>query len=133
MPIFEIPVRTKSRIEMLDITRQIKDIVRDSGIKDGICILYVPHTTAALAINENADPSVRGDIQTTLSKLVPLSGTYSHAEGNADAHIKSTILGVSVTLIIEKGDLLLGTWQGVFFCEFDGPRTRKVIVKVISD
>jgi len=133
MPTFEIPVRSSSRIEMLDITQKIRNLVRDSGIKEGICILYVPHTTAALAINENADPSVRGDIQTTLSKLVPLSGTYSHSEGNADAHIKSTILGGTTTLIIEKGDILLGRWQGIFFCEFDGPRTRKVVVKLVSD
>jgi secondary thiamine-phosphate synthase enzyme len=133
MPRFEIPIKSNSRIEMIDITGKIREVVRDSGVEDGICILYVPHTTASLAINENADPSVRGDIVTTLSKLIPLSGTYSHSEGNADAHIKSTLLGCTTTLIVEKGDLLLGTWQGIFFCEFDGPRTRRIIVKVIPD
>jgi len=133
MSLYEIPIRSNSRIEMLDITEKIRGIVKDSGIKNGICILYTPHTTAALAINENADPSVRGDIQTTLTKLIPPSGTYSHSEGNADAHIKSAVLGSTTTLIIDKGDLLLGRWQGIFFCEFDGPRTRRVIIKLFPD
>lgn len=132
MAVYEIALRTGSRIEMVDITTRVRDVVRKSGVKSGICTLYVPHTTAAVTINENADPSVRGDIETTLSRLIPYHGNYSHLEGNADAHIKSTVVGPSITVIIENGDLILGTWQGIFFCEFDGPRSRRLLIKIIE-
>ncbi len=125
-------VRTRSRNELVDITREVREIVRKSGVRSGICVVYVPHTTAAVTVNENADPSVAVDIENTLSKLVPPHAGYRHLEGNADSHIKTTLVSPSITLIIEGGDILLGTWQGVFFCEFDGPRTRKVFVKVIE-
>ena len=130
--IFELNVRSSKRIEMIDITSRVRDVVRKSGVKEGICVLYVPHTTAAVTINENADPSVRVDIENTLSKLVPYGAGYSHLEGNADAHIKSTMVGPSETLLIRNGDILLGTWQGIFFCEFDGPRSRRVYVKIVE-
>ncbi len=130
--IFEIGIRSSRRIEMIDITSKVREVVRKSGVKEGICVLYVPHTTAAVTINENADPSVRVDIENTLSKLVPYGAGYAHLEGNADAHIKSTMVGPSESLIIRNGDILLGTWQGIFFCEFDGPRSRRLYVKIIE-
>lgn len=128
----EIGIRTKSRTEMVDITDEVKRAIKESGVKEGVCIVYCPHTTAGVTINENADPSVRMDILNTLEKLVPYGARYLHLEGNADAHIKSTICGSSLNLIIEGGRALLGTWQGIFFCEFDGPRTRRVLVDVIK-
>ncbi len=127
-----ITIRTRTRNELLDITHEVQKIVQKSSVKEGICVVYVPHTTAGVTVNENADPSVASDIRNTLSKLVPAGAGYSHLEGNADSHIKSTIVGPSITLIVSEGRLVLGTWQGVFFCEFDGPRTRKVIVKVME-
>ncbi len=130
--IFEIKIRSSRRIEMIDITPQVREIIRKSGVKEGICVLYVPHTTAAVTINENADPSVRVDIENTLSKLVPYGAGYAHLEGNADAHIKSTMVGPSENLLIRNGDILLGTWQGVFFCEFDGPRNRRIYIKIME-
>lgn len=130
--IFELKIRSLRRIEMIDITSQVRDVVKKSGIKDGICVMYVPHTTAAVTINENADPSVKVDIENTLSKLVPYGAGYAHLEGNADAHIKSTMVGPSENLIIRNGEILLGTWQGIFFCEFDGPRNRRIYIKIIE-
>jgi len=126
-------VKTAKREQLVDITAQVMEIISKSGVNSGICVLYVPHTTAAITINENADPSVRVDIEETLSKLVPYGKGYRHLEGNADSHIKSTLVAPSITLIVENGRPVLGTWQGIFFCEFDGPRTRKVHVKIISD
>jgi len=126
-------VKTAKREQLVDITAEVMEIISKSGVNSGICVLYVPHTTAAITINENADPSVRVDIEETLSKLVPYGKGYRHLEGNADSHIKSTLVAPSITLIIENGRPVLGTWQGIFFCEFDGPRTRKVHVKIISD
>ncbi len=126
-----INVRSKSRNEFIDITGMVQDIVKEAGIIKGICYLYVPHTTAGITINEGADPSVQRDIQNTLSRLVPHEMNYSHREGNADAHIKSTITGISVNVIVDEGRLLLGTWQSIFFCEFDGPRHRRIAVKFI--
>ena len=123
---------SKKRVELIDITSHVQNIVKRSGVKEGVCYVYVPHTTAAVTINENADPSVINDIQNYLNKLVPFEGPYSHAEGNSDAHIKTSFLGSSKTIVVTKGDLLLGTWQGIFFCEFDGPRNRKVHIKVIA-
>ncbi|MEK7271690.1 MAG: secondary thiamine-phosphate synthase enzyme YjbQ [Nitrospirota bacterium] len=128
-----INIKTKTRTEFVDITSEIQQVIDEAGITDGICCMYVPHTTAGITINEGADPSVVSDIQRTLSKLIPNNLNYSHMEGNSDAHIKSTVVGASKTVIIDDGKLLLGTWQSIFFCEFDGPRHRRVLVKLISD
>ena len=121
-------VRTNARCEMIDITDKIETLVRESGLRDGICHVFVPHTTAAVTINENADPDVPRDILDSLDRVVPLSNRYRHAEGNAAAHVKASLLGASQTVFVEKGRLVLGTWQSLFFCEFDGPRTREVLV-----
>ncbi|MBI4688620.1 MAG: YjbQ family protein [Nitrospirae bacterium] len=126
-----ISIKTKARTEFVDITSQIQQIIDDAKVKSGICYLYVPHTTAGITINEGADPSVVKDIQNVIDKLVPHSLNYSHSEGNSDAHIKASLFGVSKAVIIDNGRLLLGTWQSVFFCEFDGPRERKMVVKII--
>jgi len=128
----EISVRTRSRQELLDITEQLSRLVRESKVADGLMVVFVPHTTAAVTINENADPSVQHDILAELNRLVPHTGSYTHSEGNSAAHIQSTLLGPSQTLFIQNGRLALGTWQGVYFCEFDGPRTRKIWVKILS-
>jgi secondary thiamine-phosphate synthase enzyme len=125
-------VATSSRSQMLDITGKVREVLRQSGVQDGICVVYVPHTTAGVTINENADPAVAADILEHLGKLVP-QGRYRHREGNADSHIKASMMGFSQVLLVEGGDLSLGTWQGVFFCEFDGPRRRRVQVKVVSN
>jgi len=124
-------VQTGSKEVFVDITRQVEEEVRKSDIKSGICVVYVPHTTAAVTINENADPTVRQDILMTLRKAVPDSVPYAHAEGNSPAHVKSSLVGSSITIPIEEGKLVLGTWQGVFFCEFDGPRRRQVYAKLL--
>lgn len=126
----EISISTKSRIEMVDITMKIRDAVNKSGIQNGVCMIYCPHTTAGITINEHADPDVASDILTKLSKLVPYRENYSHLEGNADAHIKSTLVGCSEQVIVENGHIQLGTWQGIFFCEFDGPRSRKIWIGI---
>ena len=128
----EISVQTRSRMEMIDITAVVQKTVREEGIKTGICLVYTPHTTAAITINENADPDVPRDILAALDKAVPLSANYHHAEGNSAAHVKSSLVGASEMVMIENGRLVLGTWQSIFFCEFDGPRTRKVSVSVIT-
>jgi secondary thiamine-phosphate synthase enzyme len=128
----EITVKTSSKIEMIDITRQVQDIVQHSKVTHGICIVFVPHTTAAITINENADPAVCKDIIGELSKIIPLEDNYRHIEGNSAAHIKATLTGSSQTVIIEKGELQLGTWQSLFFCEYDGPLNRKAYIKVIN-
>lgn len=124
-----INVKSRSRVEFIDVTGMIQEAVKEAGVKDGICYIYVPHTTAGITINEGADPSVQRDILNTLNRLVPKDLNYFHREGNADAHIKSTLVGTSVHVIIDEGKLLLGTWQSVFFCEFDGPRHRRIAVK----
>ena len=133
MPRQELTVRTHNRIELVDITAQIQKFIRDHKVESGLLVLFVPHTTAAITVNENADPSVQRDILAELNRLIPLTGSYQHTEGNSAAHIKSTVIGPSQTFIIEGGQLALGTWQGLFFCEFDGPRTRKVWIKIIRD
>ncbi len=125
-------VKTGSRVELVDITDKVRKEVARSGVKEGVCQLFVPHTTAGIAINENADPSVKRDIVKEMNKIVPFEDGYQHMEGNAAAHIKSVIFGPNLSLFVEGGNLVLGTWQGVFFCEFDGPRRRKVHVKVIE-
>ncbi len=127
----QINVSTRSRTELVDITSQVQSVIAESGVQDGVCYVYVPHTTAGLTINENADPSVREDILMELNKTIPLEDNYRHREGNAAAHIKATIVGSSETLLVERGRLVLGTWQGIFFCEFDGPRSRRVLIRVI--
>jgi secondary thiamine-phosphate synthase enzyme len=124
-------VQTGSREVLVDITGKVEEEVRKSNIKSGVCVVYVPHTTAAVTINENADPTVRQDILMALRRAVPDSLSYAHAEGNSPAHVKSSLVGASITIPIEEGRLVLGTWQGVFFCEFDGPRCRKVYVQVL--
>ncbi|MBI4758896.1 MAG: YjbQ family protein [Chloroflexi bacterium] len=129
----ELRLSTPARTAFLDITAQIEGAVRDSGVRSGVCHVFVPHTTAGITINENADPSVRQDLLATLSRLVPANGHYRHLEGNADAHVKASLVGSSVTLFIQDGRLIFGTWQGVYFCEFDGPRQRQVLVRVIPD
>ncbi|RJP59276.1 MAG: YjbQ family protein [Deltaproteobacteria bacterium] len=124
-------VKTGRRTEMLDITHQIQKAVTDSKVRNGICCIFVPHTTAAVTINENADPNVPKDILIKLENLIPPDDRYRHTEGNSDAHIKTSLVGSSETIIVEDGKLVLGTWQSVFFCEFDGPRNRKFLVKII--
>ncbi len=127
----EFRVGTHNRNEMIDITSQVRGIVSDSGIADGEVVVFCPHTTAAITINENADPSVPHDILLTLDELIPQSRRgYRHSEGNSDSHVKSSLVGASELVLIANGHLTLGTWQGVFFCEFDGARNRKVIVQV---
>ncbi len=126
-----INIRTAKRIDLIDITEEIQNIVIKSKVKAGICFLFCPHTTAGLTINENADPQVKQDIINTLNKLVPENAGYSHTEGNADSHIKSSLFGSSLTIFIEDGQLAFGTWQGIYFCEGDGPRSRQVWVKII--
>ena len=129
----DLNIKTASRTEFKDITGEIHRIISAAGIEKGICCIYVPHTTAGIIINEGADPSVQRDIKKTLEKLIPFKGDYTHSEGNSPAHIKSVLTGASQFIIIDSGKLLLGTWQSVFFCEFDGPRNRRVVVKIIND
>ncbi len=126
----EFGVRTRSRSQMVNITSEVQEAVRESGVQDGVCIVFVPHTTAGVTVNEGADPSVCTDIEDTLSKAFPKSPHYRHAEGNADSHIKTTLVGPSATILVEGGQICLGTWQAIFFCEYDGPRSRKVWVRV---
>ena len=126
-------MKTSIQYELIDITRSVQEAVKKTGVKDGICIIFIPHTTAAVTINENADPSVVQDILMELNKLVPFKDPYRHMEGNSPAHIKASLVGCSEMVIVESGKLVLGTWQGIFFCEFDGPRNREVHVKVISN
>jgi secondary thiamine-phosphate synthase enzyme len=126
----KINLKTGSRIEMVDITSLVQKEVSKSGIKDGVCMVYVPHTTAGITINEGADPAVCHDILTKLNDLVPSNAGYRHMEGNADSHIKASLMGNSVSVIVEDGCLVLGTWQKIFFCEFDGPRSRRFFLKI---
>lgn len=128
-----LSVKTSSREEFIDITDEVEKAVRESGIKNGLCYLYVPHTTAGITINEGADPSVKKDIINTLKKIAPYNAGYLHMEGNADSHIKTTLVGSSVNIFIENGNLILGQWQSIFFCEFDGPRTRKIYLKILKE
>lgn len=131
-----LTVKTKSRTELIDITsqvqRQVDQQIKETGVSNGFCLLFVPHTTAAVTINESADPSVKADILMILNQVIPFNAGYRHLEGNSAAHIKSTLVGASEQILIEEGQLVLGTWQGIFFCEFDGPRTRRLHVKLIG-
>ncbi len=128
----EITVQTRARTEMIDITAAVQKMINEEKIESGICLVYTPHTTAAITINENADPDVPRDMLAALDRAVPLSANYRHAEGNSAAHVKSSLVGASELVIIENNRLVLGTWQSIFFCEFDGPRTRKAYVKVMT-
>jgi secondary thiamine-phosphate synthase enzyme len=127
-----IDIRSTKRIEFIDVTDRIDSIVHDSKIKDGLCVILIPHTTAGITINENADPDVPFDIINKINKLIPENENFQHLEGNSDAHIKSSIFGATLNLMIDVGRIILGTWQNVYFCEFDGPRNRKIYVKIIK-
>lgn len=130
--IYTFGVKTDQTTAMIDITRQVQNFVKESRVTQGICVVFVPHTTAAVTINENADPDVTRDFIMEMNKIVPMSDGYHHREGNSAAHIKSSMMGFSETIIIDEGRLVLGTWQGVYFMEYDGPRIRKVHVKIIE-
>jgi secondary thiamine-phosphate synthase enzyme len=132
-PAGELAVRTERRTQLLDVTAAVAKMVQDSGVQSGICYIYVPHTTAGVIINENADPDVAADMEAAFARLVPKDAGYNHAEGNSDSHIKTALVGTSATIFISGGQLELGRWQGVFFCEFDGPRTRRLRVKIVPD
>ena len=127
-----ISVKTSRRMEFIDISGSIRSILEKSSIKDGVLLLYVPHTTAGLTINENADPSVKKDMLDTLTRLVPEKGGYTHSEGNSDSHILASLTGNQLFLFVESGKISIGTWQGIYFCEFDGPRKRKLLYKIIK-
>ena len=131
MHTFEI--QTRSRVQMVDITSKVRDAIRKSGVSQGACVVYCPHTTAAVTINENADPDVVRDLEMGLGRVAPESWPYRHGEGNSDAHLKSTIVGASEHVIVDGGAPVLGTWQGIYFCEFDGPRRRTAHVQVVGE
>jgi secondary thiamine-phosphate synthase enzyme len=126
----EFEISTQVKEEFIDLTSKIRKIIEDSGIRTGICTVFVPHTTAGVTINENADPSVQSDILNTLRTMVPETLPYTHMEGNSPAHVKASLMGSSAQIIINEGELILGTWQGIYFCEFDGPRRRKFYISV---
>jgi secondary thiamine-phosphate synthase enzyme len=129
----KLNLHTKTRTEFLDVTQEVQQVVTEGKIKSGICLIFIPHTTAGITINEDADPSVVQDILKELNKIIPFQDNYAHYEGNSAAHIKSSIVGASLSVIIENGRLALGTWQGIYFCEFDGPRHRQLWVKILKD
>ena len=128
----QLTIKTHGQTEMIDVTAQVQKLLADQGVQEGLCMLYVPHTTAAVTINESADPSVREDILMVLNQMVPWKAAYRHAEGNSPAHVKASLMGASQLVRIENGRLALGTWQGIFFCEFDGPRTRKLEISILG-
>lgn len=132
MKVITLNVRTDRHTQMKDITDQVRQAVRDSGVQEGLCVVFTPHTTAAISINENADPDVVRDLNMELGKIIPWEDGYHHMEGNSAAHLKSSLVGASEQIIIEDGRLLLGTWQGIYFCEYDGPRQRRVHVKILE-
>lgn len=129
----QLRVKTNARTELIDITQAVQRLVGESGIRSGFCHIHVPHTTSGITINENTDPNVGRDMLKELNKVIPFDDNYGHSEGNSAAHIKSTLVGVSQAVMVEEGRLALGTWQALFFCEFDGPRDRRVLVKIVSD
>ena len=130
---YRIDIKTRSRVDFQDITPKVKDAVESSGIQSGVCYVFVPHTTAGITVNEHADPSVAEDITAQLEAMVPQHNNYCHMEGNAPAHIKASLVGNSEALLVEGGRLVLGTWQGIFFCEFDGPRNRTILIKIMPE
>ncbi|HTG01799.1 MAG TPA: secondary thiamine-phosphate synthase enzyme YjbQ [Nitrospirota bacterium] len=129
----QLRVKTNARTELVDITQGVQRLVSESGLRSGVCYVYVPHTTAAITINENSDPNVGRDLMKELNKIIPFDDDYGHSEGNSAAHIKSSLIGVSRAVLVEEGRLALGTWQALFFCEFDGPRDRRVMVKTMKE
>jgi secondary thiamine-phosphate synthase enzyme len=129
----QLEISTRARAELVDITAEVQRTVREKGMQSGVCHVFVPHTTAGLTLNENWDPTVRADILMELDKIVPWQDNYRHAEGNAAAHIKASLVGSSQTILVEDGRLVLGTWQGILLAEFDGPRRRRVLIKLVSD
>jgi secondary thiamine-phosphate synthase enzyme len=131
--IAQLEINTKSAAELVDITAEVQRIVKEKGMQSGVCHVFVPHTTAGLTLNENWDPSVRRDMLMELDKIVPWHDNYRHAEGNSAAHIKASLMGFSQTILVEDGRLVLGTWQGIYLAEFDGPRRRRVLVKLVSE
>lgn len=131
--IYRVNIKTNSRVEFKDITHEVMGIIGESGVQSGVCHIFVPHTTAGVTVNEHADPSVVQDIAAQLEAIAPQNKSYRHLEGNAPAHIKASLVGISEALLIEDGKIVLGTWQGIFFCEFDGPRNRHLLVKVMPD
>jgi len=128
----KIKIESRARTDMLEITEEVKNLVKESGVKSGICLLFVPHTTGAVTITEYQDPHVMLDILTSMNNLVPFENDYKHEEGNSAAHIKSSLLNFSLEMIIDEGELVIGGYQGIFFCEFDGPRKRQVFVKIME-
>ena len=126
-------VKTNRRTQFVDITREVEQAVRESTVKSAVCYVYVPHTTAGIAINEHADPDVASDVEGVFDRLIPHQGPYRHAEGNTDSHMKAILTGTSQTILVENGKLALGTWQGIFLCEFDGPRRRTIFVRILPD
>lgn len=128
-----INIKTNKRVELIDITEKVQNIVIKAKVDNGICFVFCPHTTAGVTINENADPAVKSDITNTLNKLIPENAGYAHSEGNSDGHVKSSLFGASLSIFVEENKLVLGTWQAVYFCESDGPRARDVWVKVIKE
>jgi secondary thiamine-phosphate synthase enzyme len=130
--VFEYRVQTTRRSELVNITNSVQKSIAESGVKEGICVVFVPHTTAAVTINENADPDVTRDINQHMEKMVPEHAGFAHSEGNSDAHIKTSLVGPSITVIVSQGRALLGVWQGIYFAEFDGPRSRTYLVKVLE-
>lgn len=131
--IYKLNLKTHSKEEFQDITDRVNDVINQSGIENGMCIVYVPHTTAAVTINEHADPDVVADIIARLDTMAPYEANYRHSEGNSAAHIKAALIGTSSAIIVQSGELALGTWQGIFFCEFDGPRNRDIMIKILED
>lgn len=133
MPVQELKLKTSRRTQLVNVTRLVQQAVEKSGVPAGICYVYVPHTTAAVMINECADPDVATDLEGAFDRLIPFEGPYRHEEGNSDSHMKSVLVGASATVFVEDGKLQLGRWQGIFFCEFDGPRDRHFQIKVVPD
>ncbi|MEJ2249118.1 MAG: secondary thiamine-phosphate synthase enzyme YjbQ [Candidatus Lokiarchaeota archaeon] len=129
----EINIKTKKREVLIDIKDKIKPTIKENNIQEGVCKIFIPHTTAGITINENADPSVKDDIIKHLKQFIPINANYSHREGNSDAHIKTTLTGSSIDILIHNGKLMLGTWQGIMFAEYDGPRSRKIYLQICGE
>ena len=129
----KLKIKTNNKVEFIDITTKIQNVVKETNLKTGLVQIHIPHTTAAVTINENADPDVKADIKKEINKIVPFNDNYAHLEGNSAAHIKSSLFGVDQSIIFEDGKLLLGTWQAIYFCEFDGPRSRNIYLKIIQN
>lgn len=129
----KLSINTNNKVELIDITTKVQNIVKETDLESGLVQIHVPHTTAAVTINENADPDVKADIKKEINKIVPFADNYAHLEGNSAAHIKSSLFGVDQSVMVENRKLLLGTWQAIYFCEFDGPRSRNIYLKIIQD